>query len=182
MWPGCRIVRATRRGGRVGPTWRQRPGTGAPPPPVRRWGVISLGREPIVRSGRLRANAPDEVNDSADGRRVGDLTIVTWANGVFLSLRARRRLAADHGLAVRVVDLRWIAPLPIADVLREATATGRVLVVDETRRTGGVGEGIVAELVDAGFDGRIARVTAKDSFVPLGAAAERICASTTGPA
>ena len=33
--------------------------------------------------------------------------------------------------------------------LREANATGRVLVVDETRRTGGVSEGIVAALVDA---------------------------------
>ena len=105
-----------------------------------------------------------------------DLTIVTWANGLRLSLRVARRLEAS-GVRARVLDLRWLAPLPLGDVLREATATGRVLVVDETRRTGGVGEGILAELVDAGFEGRIARVASKDSFVPLGDAAQLVLVS-----
>ena len=62
-------------------------------------------------------------------------------------------------------------------MLREARATGRVLVVDETRRTGGVSEGVVAALVDAGFDGRLARVASKDSFVPLGDAARLVLLS-----
>jgi 2-oxoisovalerate dehydrogenase E1 component len=97
----------------------------------------------------------------------GDLTIVTWANGLRMSLRVARRLA-ERGVHARVVDLRWLAPLPVDDVLREARTTGRVLVVDETRRTGGVSEGILAALVDAGFDGEVARVASKDSFVPLG--------------
>jgi 2-oxoisovalerate dehydrogenase E1 component len=77
-----------------------------------------------------------------------DLTLVTWANGLHLSLRVARRLAA-RGIHARVVDLRWLAPLPVEDVLREAGVTGRVLVVDETRRTGGVSEGVLAALVDA---------------------------------
>lgn len=105
-----------------------------------------------------------------------DLTIVTFANGLRLSLRVARRLAA-RGIHPRVVDLRWLAPLPVEDVLREAAATGRVLVVDETRRTGGVSEGILATLVDAGFDGRLARVASKDSFVPLGDAAQLVLVS-----
>ena len=65
----------------------------------------------------------------------------------------------------------------VRDILREATATGRTLVVDETRRTGGVGEGVVAELVAAGYAGRIARVASKDSFVPLGDAARLVLLS-----
>jgi 2-oxoisovalerate dehydrogenase E1 component len=105
-----------------------------------------------------------------------DLTIVTWANGLFLSLRVARRLR-ERGIGVNVVDLRWLAPLPMDEVLREASATGRVLVVDETRRTGGVGEGIVAELLDAGYAGRIGRVASKDSFVPLGDAARLVLLS-----
>jgi 2-oxoisovalerate dehydrogenase E1 component len=108
-----------------------------------------------------------------------DLTIVTFGNGLRLSLRAAANLARA-GIGCRVLDLRWLAPLPLEDVLREASATGRVLVVDETRRTGGVGEGIVAELVDAGFDGRIARVASKDSFVPLGDAAQLVLVSEDG--
>jgi 2-oxoisovalerate dehydrogenase E1 component len=105
-----------------------------------------------------------------------DLTIVTWANGLYLSVRVAHRLAAQ-GVNVRVLDLRWLAPLPIEDILREANATGRVLVVDETRRTGGVSEGVLAALVDAGFDGRMARVASKDSFVPLGDAARLVLVS-----
>lgn len=105
-----------------------------------------------------------------------DLTIVTFGNGVPMSLRVVARLA-EAGIDARVVDLRWLAPLPMADVLREAGASGRVLVADETRRTGGVGEGIVTELVAAGFQGRIARVASKDSFIPLGDAARLVLLS-----
>ena len=105
-----------------------------------------------------------------------DLTIVTWANGLRMSLRVARQLAAD-GVAARVVDLRWLAPLPMEDILREAGETGRVLVVDETRRTGGVSEGVIASLVDAGFGGRVARVASKDSFIPLGDASALVLLS-----
>jgi 2-oxoisovalerate dehydrogenase E1 component len=106
----------------------------------------------------------------------GDLTILTWANGLRMSLRVARRLA-HRGVSVRVVDLRWLAPLPLADVVREAEATGRVLVVDETRRTGGVSEGLLAALVDVGFRGRVARVAGRDSFIPLGDAANLVLVS-----
>lgn len=104
------------------------------------------------------------------------LTIVTWANGLYMSLRVAARLARA-GIGCRVVDLRWLAPLPVDDILREAEATGRVLVVDETRRSGGVSEGVLAALVDAGFGGRMARVTSKDSFIPLGDAALHVLVS-----
>jgi 2-oxoisovalerate dehydrogenase E1 component len=93
-----------------------------------------------------------------------------------MSLRVAHRLR-ERGVGVTVVDLRWLAPLPVDEILREATATGRTLVVDETRRTAGVGEGIVAELVDAGYAGRLARVSSKDSFVPLGDAARLVLLS-----
>jgi 2-oxoisovalerate dehydrogenase E1 component len=108
-----------------------------------------------------------------DGR---DLTLVTWGNGVPMSLRVARRLL-ERGIDARILDLRWLAPLPIDDLLREVAATGRTLVVDETRRTGGVGEGIVAELVDRGYSGALTRVASKDSFIPLGDAARLVLLS-----
>jgi 2-oxoisovalerate dehydrogenase E1 component len=110
------------------------------------------------------------------GRTYGDgtdLTMVTFGNGLRLCLRAARRLEAA-GVGCRVLDLRWLAPLPLEDLLREAATGGRVLVVDETRRTGGVAEGVLAALVDAGFGGRMARVASADSFIPLGDAALRV--------
>jgi 2-oxoisovalerate dehydrogenase E1 component len=105
-----------------------------------------------------------------------DVTIVTFGNGLWLSLRAAARLAAD-GIGCRVLDLRWLAPLPTGDLLREAEATGRVLVADETRRTGGVSEAVVTALADAGFGGAVARAASEDSFVPLGDAATTVLLS-----
>ncbi|MGW3543012.1 thiamine pyrophosphate-dependent enzyme [Nocardia niigatensis] len=101
------------------------------------------------------------------------LTIVSFANGVPMSLRVAQRLASQ-GIHARVLDLRWLAPLPVADLLEHARATGRVLIADETRRSGGVSEAVCAALLDAGFDGRVARVTSADSFVPLGPAASAV--------
>jgi 2-oxoisovalerate dehydrogenase E1 component len=76
-----------------------------------------------------------------------------------------------------VVDLRWLAPLPVDDIMREANATDRVLIVDETRETGGVGEGVLAELLAHGYTGKVARVASSDSFIPLGDAALRVLLS-----
>ncbi len=106
----------------------------------------------------------------------GDLTIVTFANGVRMSLRVAERLRSS-GVDARVLDLRWLAPLPVEDLLREAETTGRVLVVDETRRSGGVSESVLTVLLDAGYTGRAARVASEDSFIPLGDAARHVLVS-----
>lgn len=105
-----------------------------------------------------------------------DLTIVTFGNGLRMSLRVARRLARS-GITARVLDLRWLAPLPVHDIVAAAAATRRVLIVDETRRTGGVGEGVLTALLENGFTGRMARVAGEDSFIPLGDAALHVLLS-----
>ena len=104
------------------------------------------------------------------------LTMISFGNGVPMSLRVARRLVAT-GITAQVLDLRWLAPLPVEDLLAAARSTGRVLVVDETRHSGGVGEGVITALVEGGFGGPIQRVASQDSFVPLGAAAEHVLLS-----
>ncbi|MBF8194125.1 MFS transporter [Nonomuraea sp. K274] len=131
----------------------------APYAPPARW------PETHVPIGRARSYG--------DGR---DLTIVTFGNGLRMSLRAAVRLTQE-GFGCRVLDLRWLAPLPVEDLVRAAELTGKVLIADETRHTGGVSEGIVAELTDAGFTGSIARVASADSFIPLGGAANHVLLS-----
>ena len=105
-----------------------------------------------------------------------DLTILTFGNGLRMSLRVARKLES-LGVRARVVDLRWLAPLPVSDMIREASATGRVLIVDETRATGGVGEGVLAELLEHGYTGAVDRVASSDSFIPLGDAALQVLLS-----
>ncbi|MGH3734360.1 MAG: transketolase C-terminal domain-containing protein, partial [Micromonosporaceae bacterium] len=102
-----------------------------------------------------------------------ELTIVTYGDALRASLRTMEKLAGE-GIATRVVDLRWLAPLPLEDVVREAEATGRVLVVDPARRSGGVADALVTGLVGAGFTGRVGVVASEDTYVPLGPAAAHI--------
>jgi 2-oxoisovalerate dehydrogenase E1 component len=101
---------------------------------------------------------------------------VTFGNGVRMSIRAARRLA-ERSIRCSVLDLQWLAPLPIDDLVAAAHRHPRVVVVDETRFSGGVSEGVVAALVDAGYPGRIARLTSADSYIPLGPAADCVLMS-----
>jgi 2-oxoisovalerate dehydrogenase E1 component len=103
----------------------------------------------------------------------GDVLLVTFGNGVHLSRRAAATLTA-RGIDSTMLDLRWLAPLPVNAVTTIAREFAAVLVVDETRRSGGVSEAIVAALVDSGFEGQLSRVTSADSFIPLGPSAETV--------
>ena len=103
-----------------------------------------------------------------------DLLLVSFANGVGMSRRAARRLHDDDGVACQVLDLRWLAPLPIGDLLAAAGTVDKLLIVDETRASGGVSEGVIAALVEGGYRGAIRRVVSRDSFIPLGDAAAHV--------
>jgi 2-oxoisovalerate dehydrogenase E1 component len=123
--------------------------------------------------GRWPADAAFELGRTrayGDGR---DVLLVTFGNGVRMSLRASAGLA-ELGIGCTVLDLQWLAPLPREEILRAAGAFDRVVVVDETRDSGGVSESVVASLVDGGYTGRIRRVTSADSFIPLGPAADHV--------
>jgi 2-oxoisovalerate dehydrogenase E1 component len=90
-----------------------------------------------------------------------------------MCLQVADRLA-EAGIEAGVLDLRWLAPLPVLHLLAVVAAFPRVLVVDETRRSGGVSEGVVTALVEGGYTGLVERVTAEDSFIPLGPAAAHV--------
>ncbi|MBS0569767.1 MAG: MFS transporter [Proteobacteria bacterium] len=101
-----------------------------------------------------------------------DLVIFTFGNGVPMSLRAAREIEAKRGWKVRVVDLRWLQPLNEAAIARHAGECARILVVDEGRRSAGVGEGIITAVVEAGFGAKpLKRVVGADTYTPLAGAA-----------
>ncbi|HKE03102.1 MAG TPA: transketolase C-terminal domain-containing protein, partial [Blastocatellia bacterium] len=107
-----------------------------------------------------------------------DLLIVSYANGLRLSLRAARRLKDEFGIAARVIDVRWLNPLPFEAVRRHADECGNLLVADECRATGGgIAEAVIANLAETGFKGAMRSVRAVDSYVPLGAAANLVLIS-----
>ncbi len=127
---------------------------------------------------RGEAIAIGEVGVYEDGALVDawsgptDLVIFTYGNGVPMCLRAMKMLV-ERGASVRIVDLRWVAPLPEAAIVRHAEEARAILVVDECRRSGNVSEGIATALADvpALRLKPYARVTSADSFIPLAEAA-----------
>jgi 2-oxoisovalerate dehydrogenase E1 component len=119
--------------------------------------------------------APDQAMKLGEGRVYGegdDLVIFTFGNGVPMSLRAARAIEHKHGWKTRVVDLRWLVPLNDAYIREQAATAKRILIVDEGRRSAGVGEGIITAVVEGGYGARpFKRVVGADTFTPLAGAA-----------
>ena len=110
---------------------------------------------------------PGEVGVYGESNR--DLLIVSYANGLRLSLRAARELERKHGVKARVLDLRWIEPLPFEALERHAAECKSLLVVDECRATGGgIADAIVAHFAERGLGKKMKSVRAADTYVPLG--------------
>ena len=101
-----------------------------------------------------------------------DLVIFTFGNGVPMALRAAKQIEAQQGWQVRVVDLRWLVPLNDAFIAAQARTARRILVLDEGRRSAGVGEGVITAIVEGGCGATpIQRVAGADTFTPLASAA-----------
>jgi 2-oxoisovalerate dehydrogenase E1 component len=106
-----------------------------------------------------------------------DLLIVTYGNGTHMSLRVAREIERRNGAQVRVLDLRWLKPLNVETIAHHASDVGRVLVVDEGRRTGGIAEEIFTALDESAPAVRKARVAGEDCYIPLAAAANLVLVS-----
>src|SRR6185369_15273951 len=87
--------------------------------------------------------APDQAMPLGSARvyneEAKDLVIFSFGNGVPMSLRAAREIEKKQGWKVRVVDLRWLQPLNTTEIARHSAECARIMVVDEGRRSAGVG-------------------------------------------
>lgn len=110
--------------------------------------IIPMGQAEILKEGK-------------------DLVIVALGNTVYPALEAARALE-EEGLSIGVVNCRFVKPLdPRLGEL--ATATARVLVVEENIRQGGLGGALLELFNDLGItDVRIRRIGLPDEFVEHG--------------
>ncbi|MDP1669115.1 dehydrogenase E1 component subunit alpha/beta [Phaeovulum sp.] len=115
-----------------------------------------------------------EVGVHGGGR---DLAIVSYGNGYYLSRQAEAGLRAS-GVDLRIIDTRWLSPLPREALLEATRDCAQVLVVDECRRSGNVSEELMALFAEAGR--RAARITAEDSFIATGPAYAATLPSAAG--
>jgi 2-oxoisovalerate dehydrogenase E1 component beta subunit len=112
--------------------------------------TVPLGEAKIVREGT-------------------DLTVVTYGSMVHRSLDAARILEGEMGVKLEVVDLRTLLPLDERAIFASVKKTGKLLVVHEDTRTGGIAGEIAIRVSEEAFewlDGPILRVTAVDTPIP----------------
>jgi len=119
-----------------------------------------LGRYPAPG----RRIALGEVGREGDG----PLAILSYGNGRYLATQAAADLAAE-GISTRVIDLRWLAPLPAEGIAAALEGAEKVLIVDECRQSGNVSEALMT-LLDETRGPPHARLAAKDSFIATGPA------------
>ena len=106
-----------------------------------------------------------EVGVEGDGT---DLAIVSFGNGIYISNQSSAALTS-HKISTRIVDARWLSPLPKAALTAAVQGCKRILIVDETRHSGGVAEALMAHFHET-TSAKLARVTAEDSFIATGPA------------
>ena len=106
----------------------------------------------------------------AQVRRAGtDIAVITYGAMVWTALEAAQGLAQE-GISIEVVDLRSLLPYDEEAVLSSARKCGKVILLHEDTRTGGLGAelaAVIAEKALEDLDGPIVRVTAPDTPVPF---------------
>jgi 2-oxoisovalerate dehydrogenase E1 component len=104
-----------------------------------------------------------------DGR---ELTVVSYGNGYYYSRQAARILQEKHGIASKILDMRWMTNTDEAALLDEIADCKNILIVDECRKTGSWSEwmgGLIAEKMRPAPNVKV--IAADDCFIPLGKAA-----------
>ena len=126
--------------------------------------TVTTGGWPRTRAGAVPIGSARTYGDGTD------LTIVTSQTALHMSLRGS---AAWKRPAISAARRRHTLARPASRRrrLREANATGRVLVVDETRRLPAACRRACSPRSSTAVTPARCRVASKDSFIPLGDAA-----------
>jgi len=140
--------------------------------------VIYLEHKFLYR--RIKEDLPKDdyvvpLGKAAVRREGTDLTIVTYGAMLYPCLEAATTLEKDRGAKAEVIDLRSLLPLDRETIVASARKTGKVMVVHEDTRTGGIAGEIAATINEEAFDhldGPVLRVTAPDTPVPYSAPLE----------
>jgi 2-oxoisovalerate dehydrogenase E1 component len=141
----------------------------ADPDPVLYYEHIALYRDPTIKQVLPpEAPSPLPLGKAALRRSGDDLAIFSYGAYAHVAMRVADRLAADD-VGSSVLDLRSLCPLDKDTILAVARHCGRVLVVHEDSRTGGIGESIAAIIQEEVFeylDAPVRIVGALDTPVP----------------
>jgi pyruvate/2-oxoglutarate/acetoin dehydrogenase E1 component len=123
---------------------------------------------------RVREEVPDEdyvvpLGKAAVRREGNDIAVITYGAMVWTALETADLLAGE-GISLEVVDLRTLLPYDEQCVLSSVRKCGKVVLLHEDTRVGGMAGELAAVIAEKAFedlDGPIVRVTAPDTPVPF---------------
>ncbi|HSL11787.1 MAG TPA: transketolase [Actinomycetota bacterium] len=114
-----------------------------------------------TREATPRLYGPDESFPIGGSKRLADgddVTLVGAGVTVHQCLDARERLAAD-GIAARVLDCYSVKPIDAAALRSALDTTGQVVVVEDHRVEGGLGDAVLDALASTGaLHGRVVKL------------------------
>ena len=100
------------------------------------------------------------------------LTIISYGNGLYLSLKAQPEIEKQLKKKIKIIDLCWLSDINIDQLLTDLEPSKKVLIVEECRRSGSYGEGLMSSLYSKSKNNMSIKLhAAEDSFIPLGDAA-----------
>jgi len=118
--------------------------------------LVPFGEARLVREGR-------------------DLTLVAWGRMVNECEKAATLLASE-GIQPEIIDLRTLKPMDVSSIVGSIQKTGRLVLVEEGHRTGGISADIAARVFEEAYyrlDAPIRRVCAEDIPIPASVTLER---------
>jgi pyruvate dehydrogenase E1 component beta subunit len=142
--------------------------------------VLFIEPVPLYTSPKVRGEVPDEdytvpIGESDIKREGSDVTIVTYGEGLHVSLEAADMLAKE-GVEAEIIDLRSLQPLDLSLALESFKKTFKAVVVEFGHQTYGIGAEIVAQVQEKAFDyldAPIKRVAQADVPAPYSGELER---------
>jgi 2-oxoisovalerate dehydrogenase E1 component beta subunit len=138
--------------------------------------VIYLEHKFLYR--RIKEDLPEAeylvpIGEAAVRKEGRDLSVITYGSPVHAVMKAAKDMAGE--IDIEVIDLRTLLPLDWKTIRASVAKTGKVLIVHEARRTGGIGGEIAARIAEELFeslDAPVMRVTAKDTHTAFASTLE----------
>jgi len=108
--------------------------------------IVPIGKAKVLREG-------------------DDITVISYSLPLHFAMQAAEELAAEQGIRSHILDLRTLQPLDREAIIEAARKTGKVLIIHEDNKTGGIGaevSAIISEECLFELDAPIARLCGPD--------------------
>eukprot|EP00549_Striatella_unipunctata_P007401 CAMPEP_0118704812 /NCGR_PEP_ID=MMETSP0800-20121206/19474_1 /TAXON_ID=210618 ORGANISM="Striatella unipunctata, Strain CCMP2910" /NCGR_SAMPLE_ID=MMETSP0800 /ASSEMBLY_ACC=CAM_ASM_000638 /LENGTH=811 /DNA_ID=CAMNT_0006606805 /DNA_START=205 /DNA_END=2640 /DNA_ORIENTATION=+ len=133
-------------------------------------GPVDLGQCMPLNKAALLHEASQEAVDAG-----GAVTVLTYLHGVKESLAAIEEIQ-EEGFDIDLIELRSLKPLDMESIAKSLARTNKMIILDESTKTGGVGASISAAVSEELFDlldSPVLRLSMDDAPVPYASSMEK---------